>query len=427
MKKLLLWTSTLGLLALGGALLLAHRGAPPAALDEDAPLFSSLVQGSGQLIQLQAREPLRAVRWLAPLPGGWGLCQVGTQSDRQLVGLFKDGALAHTFQLPRAKGMTDGFYRQAEIREAAMANGTLLLLVKADGGHRELPVVMALTQAGELRGAQRVQGEHLALSNEALWTWGPTGAQRHPLPLDGPSTPAPETVPWPYEVSAPTALLPTPAGFLVSHAKGLSAWRGEAGWTHTPNPTTSAWAFPAPTGALTQGASEIYWQPEPGRLLKVTPEARVLAPEPLPSPDPAGMDATLLKLLGCDREGRLWFGLTSPSLPLATPVTPAPQAPSEGAAPAPTPVGAPTAPHSFTAESIAALESHLKAPLDRIYVWKPGDKAMRLITWSQVWPRLGAPASVPAPSGDADLKPEAKGLWLGSGQAHWWLPFQALP
>lgn len=65
--------------------------------------------------------------------------------------------------------------------------------------------------------------------------------------------------------------------------------------------------------------------------------------------------------------------------------------------------------------------------MDRMYAWKPGDKALRLITWSQVWPRLGAPAAVPPPPGGAGLRPEGQALLLGTEQERWWLALKTLP
>lgn len=435
MKKPLVWTLALGLVALGSGLLLARRGAPPSAEAEDAPLFTTQAQGAGRLLRLQAKEPLRAIHWLPPLPGGWALCQVGTQSDRQLVALFQDGQLARTFQLPRLEGTSDGFYRQAEIRDAALAKDTLLLLVKADGGHRDLSVVMALTLEGELRWAHRAQADHLAIGDSVVWAWGPSGTQRLPIAtakdersnLKTGRANMPEVLSWPYEIANPSTLLPTASGFLLSHAKGLSSWRAEAGWAHTSLPVASPIAFPEPNGHIVQCAAGIFWQPRPGQLLKVTSDGQVLEPEELPAPDPAALDTALLKLLGCDDQGRLWFGLASPSLPL-------PQSASNPSVPGqPFPAGeAPGAPAPETAallktEVLAALEAHLKAPMDRVYTWKPGDKALHLITLSQAWPRLGAPTAVTPPPSSAGLRPEAQALLLGTEQERWWLALKALP
>lgn len=435
MKKPLVWTLALGLVALGSGLLLARRSAPPSAETDEAPLFTTQAQGVGRLLQLQAREPLRAIQWLPPLPGGWALCQVGTQSDRQLVALFQEGHLARTFPLPRLEGTSDGFYRQAEIRDAALAKDTLVLLVKADGGHRDLAVVMALSLEGELRWAHRTQADHLALGDSVVWAWGSTGTQRLPIATAKDERPnlksgranMPEALNWPYEAAAPTILLPTPSGFLLSHSKGLSSWRGEAGWTHIPLPAASQIEFPEPNGHLVRCAAGTFWQPRPGLLLKVASDGQVLGLEGLPAPEPATLDAALLNLLGCDDQGRLWFGLASPSKPLLQPAPP-------GSVSGPPPPGGETtgAPASEAATYLppvvlAALEAHLKAPMDRIYTWKPGDKALRLITWSQAWPRLGAPTAVtPPPRGDG-LRPEAQALLLGTGPERWWLPLKDLP
>ncbi len=428
MNKPLIWTLGVGLLVIGGGLVLAQRGTAVAAADEDAPLFVTQPQGLGRLLQLQAKEPLRGVRWLPPMSGGWSLCQVSTQSDRQVLTLFQGGQLARTFSLPRLQGTSEGFYRQAEIREAAMASNTLLLLVKAEGGRRDAAVVMALSLEGDLRWAHRTQAEHLIAREDSVWAWGSTGAQRLPITLaqgehlnpksERPGLPEPLV--WPYEAANPTALLPTSAGFLVTHGKGLSAWRSESGWTHTPSPTPSPLGFSAPKGSVVECENTLYWQPEPGTLVKVTPEGTVVGPEALPIPEPADKDSALLKLLGCDADGRLWFSLASPSLapqPMATvPPAMAPSAESPAVAPA-----------ASSVETRLAYEAHLKGPMDRIYSWKPGDKALRLITWSKAWPALGAPATVAIPTAEVDFRPEAQGLLLGGEQERWWLPLKALP
>ncbi len=434
MRKPLLWILALGLAALGSGLLLARRGSAAAASDGDAPLFATQAQGAGRRLQLQAREPLRSIHWLPPIPGGWVLCQVGTQADRQLIGLFKDGQLAHTLQLPRVEGTTDGFYRQAEIREARVANGILYLLVKADGSHRDWPILMALGLEGELRWAHRVQADHLAISSEAVWAWGATSAQCLPIllgkaPASGlPNgrTDLPAALTWPYEIANPTTLLPTHSGFLLSHAKGLSAWRGEAGWSHTPLPPASALLFAEPRSALVQCASGIYWQPQPGQLLKVTPEAVVLGPEVLPPSQAIGMDAALLSLLGCDDQDRLWFGLATPTLPSPGPASSPEEAAQPGTGQELQPA-APLVPPLLTPELIAAYAAHLKAPMDRLYAWKPGDKALKQLTWSQAAPPLGAPPSLPPFSWEAGFRPEGLGFLLGSEQERWWLSLKSLP
>ncbi len=426
MKRSLIWTLILGLVALGGALMLARRGSAATAAEDDAPLFRTQPQGAGRRIQLLAREPLRGVRWLPPIAGGWFLCQVSTQSDRQLVGLFQEGQLAHTFSLPRPEGIPEGFYRQAEIRDALVVSDTLLLLVQAEGGRREVPVVMALTLEGDLRWAGRAQADHLAAADSAVWAWGATGAQHLPLALakgeranrKAGRAGMPEPLTWPMEAAAPTSFLSTSSGFLISHSRGLSAWRSDSGWVHTPGPAPSPLGFRAPKDALIRCGTTLYWQPEPGVLFKVASDAQVLGPEPLPIPDPAKQDSALLRLLGCDAEGSLWFGLASPSLPTA-PQASLPEVDALWNPPMATP--------TLSAEARADYEAHLRAPMDRIYAWKPGDKSLRAIIWSQAWLRLDAPPAVAPPSGDGELRPEARGFLFGTGQERWWLSLRVLP
>ncbi len=439
MRKSLIGGIALGLVLVGGGIWLAHRGSAAAAGDSETALFTSAVQGEGVAIRLDAKEPLRAVRWLQPLPGGLALCQVSTQSDRQLLAKFQDGRPTQVIAIPRPAGLSEGYFRQSEVRDALVMGDTLVLLLNADGSRREWPVVLAVTPEGALLWAHRVQAEHLVADGAQLWAWGPTGAQRMPVAmgnaehsgskLERPGLPEP--VRWPEEVPPPTALVPTPGGLLVSHARGLSAWKSEGGWHHTAAPAPSPLGFTGPKGNLVRAGETHYWQPEPGVLLKVGADAAILGAEPLPAPAEA-LDGALLRLLGKGPDGWLWFSLAAPLLPEAKVVslTPAPtETPAEEgwkveATPAQT--GLP-APAPLTADQRAAYQALLAKPMDRLYAWKPGESSLRAVVWSQIWPKLGAPGGFPPPPGDGGLRPEAGGFLFGVEQQRWWLPLKALP
>lgn len=439
MRKTLIGGIALALVLVGAGVWLARRSNATAAAEGETALFTSEGQGDGVAIRLDAKEPLRAVRWLQPLPGGRALCQVSTQSDRQLLALFQDGRPTQVIAIPRPAGLSEGYFRQSEVRDALAMGDTLVLLLQAEGGRREWPVALALTSDGTLIWAQRVQAEHLVADGSHLWAWGPTGAHRMPVALGAsehlgakPERPGlPEPLLWPEEVPPPTALLPTPAGFLVSHGKGLSAWRAEGGWHHRPAPAPSPLGFTEPKGNLVRAGETYYWQPEPGVLLKVGPGGDILGTEALPAPAEA-LDGALLRLLGRSSEGRLWFGLAAPLLPEAKAAAPAPvptEAPAEEGwkveAP-PTDAGLP-APTPLTAELRAAYQTLLAHPMDRLYAWKPGESSVHRVIWSQAWPKLGAPGGFPPPPGDGGLRPEAGGFLFGTEQQRWWLPLKALP
>jgi hypothetical protein len=439
MRKSMIGGIALALVLVGGGIWLARRSSAAAAADSETALFTSEAQGEGLAIRLDAKEPLRAVRWLQPLPGGLALCQVSTQSDRQLLAKFQDGRPTQVIAIPRPAGLSEGYFRQSEVRDAVVMGDILLLLLKADGGRREWPVVLALNPEGALIWAQRVQAEHLVADGAQIWAWGPTGAQRMPVALgsaerlgpkpERPGLPGP--LRWPEEVPPPTALIPTPGGFLVSHGKGLSAWKSEGGWHHTSAPTPSPLGFSEPKGTLVKAGEILYWQPEAGLLLRVNPDAGILGAESLPAPGEA-LDGALLRLLGRSADGRLWFGLAAPLLPevkAAAPSTPPTETPAEegwkvestpsdAALPAQTPL---------TADLRTAYQALLAKPMDRLYVWKPGEGSLRLVVWSQAWPKLGAPAGFPPPPGDGGLRPEAGGFLFGLEQQRWWLPLKALP
>ncbi|MBL0312605.1 MAG: hypothetical protein IPP78_07820 [Holophagaceae bacterium] len=136
----------------------------------------------------------------------------------------------------------------------------------------------------------------------------------------------------------------------------------------------------------------------------------------------------MLKLLGADGEGRLWFGLAVPTLlpPLANP----PQAkaietkPDASVTAEPTPVPQPQAIEGVDRN---AWEAYLHLGLDRIYCWDPEGGAIKRASWTECWRKLGPPSDFSIPMGDGALRPAAGGFLFDSGTQAWWLPLKEFP
>jgi hypothetical protein len=232
----------------------------------------------------------------------------------------------------------------------------------------------------------------------------------------------------PAEVGEISAMMPTGAGaYLLAHRKGLSAWTGKA-WTHVappaPDPLLGFYVIPP---ALATASGRRFWQPSPGQLMSLKPDASAEAVDlaALGLPKEHERDAKLLRLRGADQEGCLWFDLAMPQLGQPTPIPAAPSLapPSPSLAPPTTPQ-APVTSLEPAPDPRAEWEAYLKTGLDRVYRWKPGAKA-ELVDVAGRWKGAGAPPNVFAPAG-TDLHPEAGGFLLGTDQRRWWLPLKAL-
>ncbi|HJU83725.1 MAG TPA: hypothetical protein VJ600_05920 [Holophagaceae bacterium] len=400
----------------------------PASGGEEHPLFQVSHLGKGELIELQPQPltPLRAVRWVGPLPGRAALAQILTQTDKQQVGLFIDGRQDSFITVPRPEGVPETFFRLAELRDAALCGDALALLYRNGSGD---PLLLVLDRGSQaLRWWSRLPAEHLAVDPSQpnqLWLWGAT---LPPVPLgtglEGRAPGAERKVafkPLPKEVGEVTATLPLgPQAFALAHRNGCSVSL-PSGWIHLPNPPADPLlGFYGLGGALARGGKQAYWQPGPGLLFQVNPDGSA-TPVDLGSlglPAASALDARLLRLRGADPDGSLWFDLAMPQLL-------APAAPTAPATSSPDPQTDPNAAATAPApDPHAAWEAYLKSGVDRVYRWKPGGK-LELVDISAAWKTCGAPPGVFQPAG-VDLRPEAGGFLLGTDQKRWWLPLQAL-
>jgi hypothetical protein len=417
----------------------------------------------GQLISFQdAQIPLRAFRWLPPLPGGVLAAQVLSQNDRQRVALFHEGQAQELLLVLKPAGVADGFWRFASLREAAMApdmteggppargarsssplrlphsmpgqspdmepGGTVLLLYQAgDPGSREPSMALAVDVASQqVRWSCRGAFTRMAVTQGAapeVYLYGGQGPiQRLALKLPaGAQRPSPETIAMPAEVPDLDDLLPTGAGsFLASHRNGLSIYRAGA-WSLVPRPEGEGPDFRDWKSSLVRDGKDVWWQPAPGKLVRMRPDGRPIgssqwafSPE-----DPFARDAGLLRMLGADPAGWLWFALVSP-------VPAAPSAPAAPAAKAPEGHDGP-APEAVPQDSALDWGPYVAAGLDRLYRWNPARNVLERVSPPKVWAALNPPATVQLPAPGLGVVPAAGSLLAEGARCAWWLPLGALP
>jgi len=448
MKRILLPAlALLTLLAFGlGARWALSRPAPPPSQEEDRPPFLIQAAGAGTSIEHQPSEiPIRSLVWSHPLPGGAFVAQLLTQSNRQQALLFIGGRLDTTLTLERPKEIPENVFNFAELEDAALLPGKAILLLYRTSVAGELPVLIAWNlEKGAVQWTYRGSGTSLALSPEgqSAFLFGP-GSPVQILPLRERGggllhAPAPRKVDLPSDMVGPGNLLPTgPVDFLVTEEAGLAAWKNGT-WIRTPALSPSPLGFTAPKGALARSGRTFWWQPEPGRLVQVTDGAGIVATQDLTGLVPGAheRDTALLRLLGADPEGSLWFapvapGFKAPPSPLPPSPTPAAvqePAPSNAPSPAePDPATAPVVPAPPAPSPQDAWDPYLKEGLDRLYRWTPGSPGMQGFAWATVWRQLGAPPYLEAPSGEGGLIPASGGFLLGGQERRWWLPLGSVP
>ena len=470
MKKALLAVFII-LLALGGsAWWLLRIRSTPFSFDEPFTSFSADNLGSGRLFRFtDGGRPLRAFHWLRPSAGGIEVAQVLTQTDQQQIGIFQNGLLTTQLHVPRPEGVTEGFYRFAQLRDAVVLPGDVaVLLYRAqDATSADVPLIVALDlNTQSVRWSHRAAVERLALAlnqnqananKNAVLGFGDKGELvRLPLLLqkgerEGAKAPraTAQSIELPPEIQGVTDLIPTGAlSLLISHRMGLSAYLGEKGWNHISLPTPGPLGFVEPKSSLAFNGKKVWWQPEPGRIIQVKPDGTSVSmwePKTFQISTPYEKDAELLQLLGADAEGKLWFGLAAPTLlqPLGspaqnstpTPATPDSQTPTpqvkdgewKSNAPATTESTPALQPQNIEGIDRSAWENYLRQGLDRIYCWDPESGAIKRASWTECWRKLGPPSDFSIPLGDGALRPAAGGFLFDSGTQAWWLPLKEFP
>lgn len=438
----------------GGAWWLFRVRSTPFSLDEPFRSFSADNLGVGRLFRYtDGGRPLRAIHWLRPSAGGIVVAQVLTQTDQQQIGIFQNGLLIAQLHVPRPEGVTEGFYRFAQLRDAVVLPGDVaVLLYRAqDATSADVPLMVAMDLNTQLvRWSHRAAVERLVIASNpsqangkavnSVIGFGGTG-ELVSLPLalqkderEGARAPraGARSIEIPPEILGITDVIPTGgSSLLISHRMGLSAYLGEKGWNQISLPNPGPLGFVEPKSSLASNGKKIWWQPEPGRILQVKTDGTPLAawePPSFPIAAPHEKDAELLQLLGADAEGKLWFGLAVPTLlqPLAN-TNQKNVGDSKSNAPAtlePTPMSQPQA---IEGVDRSAWEDYLRKGLDRVYCWDPENGAIKRASWTECWRSLGPPSDFSIPLGDGALRPGTGGFLFDSGTQAWWLPLKELP
>lgn len=412
---------------------LSRRTPTPLEEGDARAMFVAEPEGLGFRVRLvDTQTPLRRLHWLPPLPQGWMLGQLLTQTDRQMLAILREGRLEDVLTLPTPPNLDTRFFRFAELRDALLLPDGTLTLLYVDAGEDPLPSLVLALEATtrRLRWAHRAPGARLALGTSdkctAIFLWGPgTPITRleASAPADGLRIPA-QTLQWPEEVLAPSDLLPIdPSSFWVAHAQGLSVCQGLQGWRHhpLPEPDPGALTYPQGQGRLASGSGQAWWQPWPGQLLRLT------GGSPAPTeilqkltPEPHERDARLLTLLGVDAEGRPWFGLAEPLLQPGPALDP----PILEEGWRPDPAAAESLPGALPALEQEAWRTYLAQPLDRVYRWDHRGHRWEVFTWGEAWRALGLPETSEAPP---ELHPSTGALITGQGARILWAHLSALP
>ncbi len=405
--------------------------------------FHTETAGSGVMIRhTPPTTPVRALRWLHPLPGGIMIVQVVRQNDRQQIAIFKNGVFQATYQIPKPVGVKDGFFRFAELKDAQVLENdvAVLFFVSSQSSSSELPMTLALDlTTSEVRWYHRARGERLALSPEgkdrAIYLFGPKDpivrlpiarAEGEQISRTGARSIA-KVIELPPEIQEVSDLLAISNWtFLVVHAGGLSANQGTKGWVHHPMPEGDRTLFKESKPVLV-GGKKSWWQPYPGVVLQIRADgtaSSVWTSEELSTAEPFSRDASLLHLLGSDSEGQLWFDLSAPSpspLPAITENQPPPTPEEEESKSSTDSNSSQQSPPSET--ETFDWTTYVNQGLDRVYRWDPVKKSLQRFAWSKV----AAPPDFPKLADTVKLRPAAGFLLLENGTSAWYLPFSALP
>lgn len=450
MKKILIPALFLAAIFAAGLWFLVRRGPSGGPPPETATAFKVEAFGPGTLVQYaDGQTPLRALRWLAPLPGGIQAVQVLTQSDRQRLVLFQDGDMIASLAVPRPSGVRDGFFNFAELRDALVVTGDVAILLyrSADASSGEMPLIVAVDLGTQTpRWVHRAQGERIILGGDSrdgsVFLFGTgTPVLRLPLALqkgermgDTPYRAGMKPMDMPEEIKDTADLLPTGSrSFLLAHSGGLSSFAEGKGWRHWPMPSNAKLTFADSGPALAQ-AKGYWWQPFPGSVIQIKAdgapvasfEAASLAPA-----EPWSRDGALLKLRGADPAGNLWFSLAMPSTPssVATPEA-KPAEPKDGSAPAEAGDNGWKSEGSPADAPPAAEEdwiTYCSQGLDRVYRWNPARRTLQGRALPEAWGALALPPGVNRPAGLQAFRPGSGKLLVESGPTAWLLPLEALP
>ncbi|MBL0312604.1 MAG: hypothetical protein IPP78_07815 [Holophagaceae bacterium] len=174
--------------------------------------------------------------------------------------------------MPRPEGVTEGFYRFAQLRDAAVLPGDVaVLLYRAqDATSADVPLIVAMDlNTQSVRWSHRAAVERLTLElnqnqaggsgNKAVIGFGDKGELvRLPLALqkgerEGAKAPhaGAQSIEMPPEIQGVADLIPTgDSSLLISHRMGLSAYLGSKGWHQIALPVPGPLGFVEPKSSL---------------------------------------------------------------------------------------------------------------------------------------------------------------------------------
>lgn len=405
------------------------RVPPPIAELEGSPLFTATPSGAGALFTLHpsSDQPLRSVRFLPALEDGEVLAQVLTQTGDQLIAHFKEGQFKGTTRLPTPDGAPPAFFQFARLQDAAsMDDGSLLLLYTDGTGGGGAPWLVNVDMATQaIRWARKASGAHIEMEpgNRSCLLWdGHTLAR-----ASWGKKPSLVAITLPPNISVLDAVESMPRGrILLAHPGGLAIQSGGA-WTLTPLPEPAELAFPGAPGALAPSGKTVFWQPRPGQLSQIGSDGSITSLDlsKLSLPQGRERDSALLRLLGSDVRGRLWFILATPDFSVAPhpSVTQQPSAALQATAAMAGGTSVPD-PNPATFDPSSWMD-YMKGGLDRAYVWDPTTSSPQLIDWKAKWASLAPPPDFTLPL-PRNVQPEGNALLLDLDTRAWWLPLDRL-
>ena len=432
MKRALPWilTALVAGAAITGLYSIARRARVPAPAVglEGPPLFSASPSGAGALFTLHpsSDQPLRSVRFLPALEDGEVLAQVLTQTGDQLVAQFKEGQFKGTMRLPTPDGAPPAFFRFARLQDAApLEDGSLLLLYTDGTGGGASPWLVDVDAATQvIRWSMEASGAHIVLEpgNRSCLLWdGHTLAR-----ATWGKKPSLIAITLPSGISVLDAVLSMPGGrTLLAHPGGLAIQSGGA-WTLTPLPEPAELAFPGAPGALAPSGESVFWQPRPGQLSHIGADGSITSLDlsKLSLPPGHERDAAMLRLVGSDAHGRLWFVLATPDFSVAPHPSPSEQ-PSAALQATAAMAGGTGLPPTDPTFDPAPWMDYMKGGLDRAYAWDPATSSPRLVDWKAKWAALAAPSDFTLPL-PRNVQPRGDALLLDLDTRAWWLPLDRL-
>ena len=119
MKKIVIAILVVGLLVLGLWWTIRRRPGAVPPVEDNQTVFRAEAAERGSLHPLRRSPDAAAIPEVAaPSPGGIVVAQVVTQSDRQQICPLQGRDLPGQLSRPQTRGVRDGFFRLAELRDA---------------------------------------------------------------------------------------------------------------------------------------------------------------------------------------------------------------------------------------------------------------------------------------------------------------------